>query len=378
MKTIFKHLKYWLVTLACIFIIGGSNIQSTYACCGDGPVAAAGATAAGSAVSAAIATATTTIVTWMERINMTVASGFGKLYGEMAKQTAQQRVFEQGVIAAQSQMYMEKARADAATKYELSPRVCFETAGGIAGSAATAEAQQNLNDLNRDFSKRTLFTANTAAAVSKIYDDHVSKYCSQQDAQLGRCSNPVDPSMQNADVRADALLNSSSYNTDQIDAARALVGNLANPIPTQNIPKDWEKTPQGKAFVAGQYIEQARASVAANSLNRAIAMRTPVPGLGASAMLNKADVSELELMESQVRGRFESPAWYKMVAGFSLENLVREMNKMQAFKLWMDHKSYQQMERIETILATQLAMDVKRDSESRLTAARAIAAKAGQ
>ena len=95
-------------------------------------------------------------------------------------------------------------------------------------------------------------------------------------------------------------------------------------------------------------------------------------------MLNKADVSELELMESQVRGRFESPAWYKMVAGFSLENLMREMNKMQAFRLWMDHKSYQQMERIETILATQLAMDVKRDSESRLTSARAIAAKAGQ
>jgi hypothetical protein len=378
MRNLLSKLKYLVVTLVCILIIGGSNVPIADACCGDGVVAAAGASSAGAAVSAAVATATTTIVTWMERINMTIANGFGKLYGEMAKQTAQQRVFEQGVIAAQTQMYMEKARAEAATKYELSPRVCFETAGGIAGSAATAESQQNLNDLNRDFSKRTLFTPNTAAAVSKIYDDHVNKYCSQQDAQLGRCSNPVDSTMQNADVRADAMLNSSSYTPDQIDAARALVGNLANPIPTQNIPKDWEKTPQGKAFVAGQYIEQARASVAANSLNRAIAMRTPVSGLGTSAMLNKADVSELELMESQVRGRFESPGWYKMIAGFSAENLLREMNKMQAFKLWVDHKSFQQMERVETILATQLAMDVKRDSESRLTAARSIAAKAGQ
>ncbi len=374
MKAKYKH---WAGVFAIAFMFSVPASKPVLACCGDGVVAAAGATSAGSAVAAAIAASTSTIVLWLERVNMTIASGFGKLYTEISKQTAQQRVFEQGTIAAQSQLYMEKARADAAVKYELSPRVCFETAGGAAGSIASGEAKENLNDLNRDFSRRTLFTPNTAAAVSKIYDDHVSKYCSQQDAQLGRCSNPVDPKMQNADVRADAMLNTSSYTPDQIDAARALVNNIANPIPTQNIPKDWEKTPQGKAFIAGQYVEQSRASVAANSLNRAIATRTPIAGLGTSAMLNKADVSELELMESQVRGRFESPGWYKMVAGFSVENLLREMNKMHALKLWMDLKSYQQMERVEIVLATQLSMDVKRDSEGRLQLARAAAAKAG-
>src|SRR6202012_357252 len=103
----------------------------------------------------------------------------------------------------------------------------------------------------------------------------------------------------------------------------------------------------------------ARASVAAPSLNSAVAARIPVQGLGSSALLNKADISELELMESQVRGRFESPGWYKMIAGFSLENLMREQNKMQALRLWMELKSFQQMERIEAVLATQLAMDVK-------------------
>ncbi len=353
-------------------------ITPAYACCGDGVVAAAGANAAGSAVSAAIAAATSTIVTWLQKIDMTISNGFGKLYGEIIKQTAEQRVFEQGRIAAETQLYMEKARADATTKYELSPRTCFETAGGAAGTVAAGEARENLNDLNRNFSKRTLFTPSTTAAVAKMYDDHVSKYCSAEDAALGRCSSPVDPKLQNADVRADSMLNSSSYTPDQIAAAKALVNNIANPIPTQNIPKDWEKSPQGRLFVAGQYIEQARASVAANSLNHAIAIRTPVQGLGSSAMLNKPDVSEMELMESQVQGRFESPDWYKMIAGFSLENLMREMNKMQALKLWMDLKSYHQMERIETILATQLAMDVERDSSVRLQQARAAAAKAGR
>ena len=66
-----------------------------------------------------------------------------------------------------------------------------------------------------------------------------------------------------------------------------------------------------------------------------------------------------------------------MLAGFSLENLLREMNKMQALKLWMDLKSYRQMERIEIVLATQLAMDVKQDSEQRLRAARAAASMSG-
>ncbi|KAG0186589.1 hypothetical protein DFQ28_007594 [Apophysomyces sp. BC1034] len=354
------NFKRFLLALILVGVFGLQVSPPAYACCGDGAVAAAGAMTAGSTVSAAVAAATSTLAAWLERLNLTIENGFGKLYVEIGKQTAGQRVFEQGVIAAQGQMYMEKARADAAVKYELSPRVCFETAGGSAGGLAAGETKANLNDLNRNFSQRTLFTPNTAAAVAKIYDDHTSKYCSQQDAQLGRCSAPVDAKLQNADVRADAMLNTSSYNQAQVDAAQALVNNLANPIPTQNIPKNWEKSSQGKAFVAGQYIEQARASVAANSLNSAIAIRTPVQGLGSAAMLDKADVSELELMESQVRGRFESPAWYKLLAGFSLENLMREQNKIQALKLWMDLKAFQQQERIETVLATQLAMDVKR------------------
>ncbi len=364
------------VALACTILMGSTS--SALACCGDGAAAAAGATAAGTAVTASISTAAGLIIEQLVQINLTISNGFGKLYGEIMKQTASMRSFEDGKIAVQAKQHMDDAAASAQTKYELSPRTCFESAGGGAATVATGEVTQTINDLNRDFASRTLFTANTSAAVGRIYDDHVNKYCSQQDADLGRCSRPVDPTLQNADVRADATLNTSSYTPDQIAAARSFVSNVVNPVPTQNIPKNWEKTDQGKMFVAGQYIEQARASVAANSLNAAIAARIPVPGLGTAAMMNKPDVSELELMESQVRGRFESQLWYQMIAGFSLENLLREANKMQALKLWMDLKSYHQMERIETVLATQLALDVKRDSEQRLREARTAASKAGQ
>jgi hypothetical protein len=93
-------------------------------------------------------------------------------------------------------------------------------------------------------------------------------------------------------------------------------------------------------------------------------------------MLNRADVSELEMMEAQVRGRFESPGWYQMIAGMSLENLMRELNKQSAFGLWMDYREFAQLERIETILATDLSISIKQDSERRLAQARVAAAKA--
>lgn len=67
-----------------------------------------------------------------------------------------------------------------------------------------------------------------------------------------------------------------------------------------------------------------------------------------------------------------------MISGFSTENLLREQNKMQAFKLWMDLQSFQQMERVEAMLATNLAMGVKADSAADLEVARSAAAKAGQ
>ncbi|MHB1620538.1 MAG: hypothetical protein ACYCTY_11260 [Sulfuricella sp.] len=371
MKT--KHNLVALLFVCSLFIQPPAN-----ACCGDGKIAGDGAEKAGGEIVRVISSSTDTIILWFTRINMTIETGFGKLFGEIEKQTAAMRTFAQGNAAVQAQLHMEKARADAQTRYAPSPRQCYEASSGASAGVANAGVARSLRTLNSNSTSRTLFTPNTSAVIGKIYDDHVDKYCSQQDVDLGRCSRAADPAMQNADVRADVTLNTSSYTPEQIAAAQAFVNNVVNPMPTQNIPKNWESTSQGKTFIAGQYIEQARASVAANSLNAAIAARTPIAGLGTSAMLNKADVSSLELIESLVRGRFESTDWYKMIAGFSLENLFREANKMQALRLRVDLDNYKQNERIETLLATQLAIAVEQDSDSRMRDARLAASKAGR
>ncbi|HBO9536230.1 TPA: hypothetical protein L5E97_005751, partial [Pseudomonas aeruginosa] len=344
----------------------------------DGAIAAQGANAAGMAVSSAVSTATSTIVAWLQKIDSSIQQGFSTLTREVTKQTAQQKVMMEGAIAAQTQLYMEKVRADATTKYELSPRSCYEAATGAAAGQAGTSVKQTAGSLNKASADRTLYTPSSAAVISRHYDEHVAKYCTAEEAAQGRCSLPSDPAMQGADIRVDTLLGNSNLTPSLLEAVKALIAKLVNAIPTQNIPKAWEGTAQGKAFIAGQYIEQARSSVAANSLNQAVALRTPVAGLGAAAMVNKADISPMELMETLVNGRFQSPDWYTMISGFSTENLLREQNKMQAFKLWMDLQSFQQMERVEAMLATNLAMDVKSDSAAQLEVARSAAAKAGQ
>lgn len=93
-------------------LIFSASTEST-ACCGDGVVAAAGAEAAGASVVTAVGSATTSIITQLQLMDQNVSSGFGRLYEELAKQTAAQRTFEQGAISAQTQMYMEERRAEA-------------------------------------------------------------------------------------------------------------------------------------------------------------------------------------------------------------------------------------------------------------------------
>lgn len=359
-------MKNTILSTAIVAALAASN---AHACCGDGTIAGQAAARAGEAVVKAIDASSEMIAKWMQQLDTTIATGFAKLSVELMKQTAAQRVMNEGMIATQTKAFLDQKAAEAAYKFKASPRSCYEVSSGTAATIATDKVTAAQASLGAEFAKRSLFTANTAAAVAKGYDEHVNKYCSQQDAALGRCQL-ASPDMQNADVRADVALNTSSYTPEQVAAARAFVNNVTNPVPTQNIPQSWEKTPQGKTFIAGQYIEQARASVAANSFNAALAERTPIQGLGTRAQVNKADISELELMESQARGRFESRPWYEMIAGFGVENLLREMVKIDAYRLWSDLKEYRQGERIEQVLATQLAISVKQDSEQRLREAR--------
>lgn len=352
-----------------------SASTSSAACCGDGAIAAQGATMAGSTVASAIGEAQGAIIQQLKMMEQTISNGFARVADEVNKSAIKEKLIAEGQAQVDTQLYMEEKRAEALEKFELSPRMCFDTAIGTATGIAAGETREGIDALNREVADRVLATPNTAAAISRIYTTHTKKYCSQADEKAGRCS-AVEPGLQNADVRADALLAKTVLTPAEAEAARAFVANVVAPMPTQSIPKGWEKTPQGRAFVAGQLMEQAATSVAANSLNSAVAERLPVEGLGKAAMLNREDVSERDIMDATVRGRHGSVAWRKALAGMSTENLLRELNQQVAFGLYMDYKEYALLERMEAVLATDLALSVRQDSERRLQRAREAAAKA--
>ena len=369
---------YIALSLAIMLSIGGYFATApSAACCGDGAVAAAGAMSAGSAVSAAIGTATSTIVNVLQQINDTLANGFGKMYAEQSKQTASEKVIQEGVIKAQTQLYMEERRADATLAMKLSPRACYELQASSAVGQAESAFDGAVQSVNKTVANRTLYTPNTAGAIGEIFRTHAEKFCSDQDVLLGRCGAAVDPDLQNADVRADNLLARDVYTPEQEEGAVAFVKNVVSPIPTQLLPKGWEKTDAGKEFVSGQMVEQGRNSVAANSFAYMVAMRKKQAGLGTSAGLDTADVSLKQLIRSQADGRFLSPQWYKMIATAQSEHqLLREINKQMAFQVWLDYQTFEQNERLEAVLATDMAITAKRDAEARLADARKAAAQA--
>ena len=119
------------------------------ACCGDGAAAALGAKAAGAGIVAAIEASTITVAAWLEQLNTTIAIGFGKVSADIMKQTASQRVMNEGMIAGQTQLYLEKARGDAQTKYQLSPRSCFEVSSGAAATIASSKVAATQTSLGK-------------------------------------------------------------------------------------------------------------------------------------------------------------------------------------------------------------------------------------
>lgn len=347
------------------------------ACCGDGAIAAVGATSAGASVSAAIGSATSTIVQMLNQINDTLTNGFGKMYAEQSKQTAAEKVIQEGMVKAQTQLYMEERRADATLAMKLSPRACYEVQAAGAVGEADAVYDGVVQSVNRVMTDRTLYTPNTAGAIAEIYRTHTEKFCSDQDVRLGRCGSAVEADLQNADIRAENLLARDVYTEKQEEGALAFVKNVVAPIPTQLLPKGWEKTPAGKEFIAGHMVEQGRNSVAANSFANMMALRKVQPGLGAKAGLDTADVSLKQLIRAQADGRFLSPQWYKMIGTAQSEHqLLREINKQMAFQIWLDYQTFEQNERLEAVLATDMAVTAKRDGEARLADARRAAARA--
>lgn len=339
-------------------------------------------------VTAAVATSTTAITTAITaattQIVLQLKAMAAERKGDANKQNAVNKALTQTQLDYQGAVEVAQASADVRDALQPAPNACQTMRSGTAIPEATNTARQVVNTLGRHNADRNGGRDPTngqplppAKAATQIYQTHTSQFCGPEDLAQGRCTtlSPV----ANGDVRADVLLTppngSKSYTPLEAEAAEAFKKNVTNPTPAPNLPKQMANTPQGKAYYVQQMVANARMSVAQHSLDQIIAEHTKQPGLGAQMQMPQADASVLDVIQYEVDRRFSNSGWYIAMATATTDALLREVANILAFNVWVDYRRYMQMERVETLLATQLAMEVEQDAAVRLAAQRNMAAK---
>lgn len=343
-----------------MFILALSLPSPAFAVC-DGCVVGA-IQAATAAITAAIGTTTTAL----GQILLVLQQGFSQMSAQADKTMAVQQQIENGKIVNEEIRRVQIVKGEVERKMRPPPFPCQTIGAGVQLASSEENAKYLSAALSKKLTDRGL-NSKPVAAATEIYADHTKKYAPGTGSK----------NMPNADIEAASLLGERTYNPDQLEAARYFVRNVTDPIPLENLPKGWEKTDQGRAYLTGQYLRSAQMSIAQHSLAEMVAARTPQPGAGAAAGLARADASALEIGLSEIDKRIKLSEWKKQIMRLpDVLPVLKELVVATGVQLWVDAKQFQQMERIEAIMATQLAMDIRRDSDASLNAQRELAVKA--
>lgn len=224
-----------------------------------------------------ITTTTTSLVTWFEvRIVPAWDAGFGKVMAEKQRQTASLRVFKEGNAAVASQLYMQEQATVAAENFMPPANLTTTVTNGALLAEQTAVVRSKVAANNAAFMAD--FYAKSSSDPGIVIERH-KPYCAQADVDRGRCDKAVSPTMQNADLMVNTVLNpgEGQYETladEERDAARAFVKNVVNPVPVGRFSAALAGSAQAKAYEAALLADQAALSLAANSFNSIIANRT--------------------------------------------------------------------------------------------------------
>lgn len=221
--------------------------------------------------------AVSSMATWASfRINPAWGNGFGKTMAEKQKQTASIRVFKDGAAAVASQLYMQEQSAAAAEQSTLPASLTTTVTNAAMLSEQTSIVRTKTAANNAAFMADFYSTKSTDPGV--VIERH-KPYCSQVDVDRGRCDKASSPTIQNADLMVNTILNpgEGQYETladDERDAGVAFVKNVVNPVPANRFREAQAGSAQAKAYESALLADQAAMSLAAHSFNAIIANRT--------------------------------------------------------------------------------------------------------
>jgi hypothetical protein len=301
------------------------------------------------------------------------------------KQTGAMKELTQAQLNYDAAMETAKATADAEDKYGNETEiVSMCDVAETSKTAAIAANSANINGkaMSAAYTRRDLYVQSVEAAKQSVIKDH-EKYCSTLDESRGRCSKPagITETQENADLNAGSLLapaNGSTYSDTESAAAQDFIRMVVNPIPPELLPKGVEQQPQGKAYMLATMVAAAQNSVAYNSLSQIWSSHSADAGLSAMTGESPGDaLSMVGVMKKFVYSRFVEPKWKSDLAGMDTNGLLKEIAVLMAGQNWMDYQSYLQAERVEAVVATQLAIAARDHNEKRLTELRSKLAAGG-
>lgn len=247
------------------------------------------------------------------------------------------------------------------------PGLCEVGAASEQARAINIDASLNEKALTRSGVRQQLYVENATVVAKDIYETYKSRYCSNADVQRGRCTTAVDPMMQGASLEAGTLLTPTSgetYTAQESQAAADFIQMVTNPFPEEMLPKSLEKSQGANRFLLAQMHAQAQMSVAQGALNHVMASRE------ALSQGDGPKMSVVALMKDIAGSRFGVSKHESAVAGTGENAMYQLINLNLADSNWMDYQAYRQNEKIESVLASQLAVAAKLRSDVQVGVAR--------
>lgn len=372
-----KH--FFASLMGIVLMLGASQSQAACTAC---PTIVAAASTVASAISSM---ASATVVPAITLSTMQVSSELEKLAMTTTKT-------EEAVLQYQNEKdLVERAVKLKYETFAKAPNVCNTVNSNRQLAEANQESVDDAVASTRKMVTDSMNTSGTVSSASRILTD-VNKLQAKG----------IDPYA--ANFFAPAKSNGKSgltYTPDQKEAANLFVQMVTDPFPTPKLPSAWENTAQGQQYKANQIVEQSQLSVAKFSLNQAVASKAEQEGKGTqicgvySQMLTaSSDTAEAaaaaskmppcalnpnaslaEVMEFMNEVRMH-PSWGAMITAATPAGVQKEQAMMGAFDLWMGYKKYQQLERIEALLAAQLSVDARKAAQENIARNRINAAKA--
>lgn len=300
------------------------------------------------------------------------------LQGEIGKQTQAMRATEEAIATYELQEELRRQSVEMSEKMQQPAFVCQTMAMSDGIKLASTHARMQAQAYTQSRINAMLNEGSNQKRILSSYERSTTKYCSTFDIHAKRCKG--EPELKNGDISADYMFKSASgegmtYDPKQLEAVYAYIDRVVGAGPVA-LPVKCE-TDQCKAYEEMRKDYMANASMALNSLSEIASAYAPQPGLAESAgvrnMVGKDDISMMEAVDAFVKMKFSKDALVAAGTATSSETLLRELVQNDAFRLWMDFNNMRQMERVEAMQASELAILNLQHMRAALDAQRAAA-----